>query len=109
MVADVRVPRKPAVRKRRTSLHIRTVDRGARPAGDLNVLRIAVTLDPIVRASACASRQLSKKHTPRDSSPRTRFDVLDLALLIERELLAQKQILGCERSSGAQTETQKMD
>jgi 3-hydroxy-3-methylglutaryl CoA synthase len=32
---------------------------------------------------------------------------LDLALLIERQLLAQEQILGCQRGSGAQAETQK--
>ena len=34
---------------------------------------------------------------------------LDRALLIERQLFAQEQILGRERSSGAQAETQKVD
>jgi hypothetical protein len=34
---------------------------------------------------------------------------LDLALLVERELLAQEQILGCERGSGPQAETEKLD
>src|SRR5271156_5513705 len=34
---------------------------------------------------------------------------LDLALLIERELLAQEQILGRQRGSGVQAETQKVD
>ena len=34
---------------------------------------------------------------------------LDLALLIERQLLAQEQILGRKRGSGAQAETQKVD
>ena len=34
---------------------------------------------------------------------------IDLALLIECGLLAQEQILGRERSSGAQAETQKVD
>jgi hypothetical protein len=33
---------------------------------------------------------------------------LDLALLIERELLAQEQILGRQRGPGAQPETQKV-
>ena len=34
---------------------------------------------------------------------------LDLAFLIKGELLAQEQILGCERASGAQAETHKVD
>lgn len=34
---------------------------------------------------------------------------LDLALLIERQLLAQEQILRRERGSGAQNQTQKAD
>ena len=34
---------------------------------------------------------------------------LDPALLIEGQLLAQEQILGLERSSGTQAETQKVD
>ena len=34
---------------------------------------------------------------------------LDLALLIKGELLAQEQILGCERASGAQAQTHKVD
>jgi hypothetical protein len=33
----------------------------------------------------------------------------DLAFLIKGELLAQEQILGCERGSGAQAETHKVD
>jgi len=34
---------------------------------------------------------------------------LDLAFLIKGELLAQEQILGCERASGAQAETHKVE
>jgi hypothetical protein len=34
---------------------------------------------------------------------------VDLAFLTKSELLAQEQILGCERASGAQAETHKVD
>jgi hypothetical protein len=59
-----------------------------------------------VRASRQLNQRLSSINVRRVGlSARRGY----LALLIESKLLTQEQILGRERSSGAQAETQKVD